>query len=157
MTLSTRPMSAKDVPDCVEIVNHIIALGGTTAYEEPFTNEGFDAHYRQEPPISMVVLSDNRIVGFQALFEVEPGIYSIGSFTDQKTPVKGAGRAMFDGSLAAAKVRGGSAILAKITSDNTGGLAYYQRMGFVDLETRPADVVRSNGTVVDRIVKRYPL
>lgn len=157
MTLSARPMTPEDVPACVDIVNHIIALGGTTAYEEPFTNVGFDAHYRQEPPISMVVLSDDRVVGFQSLFEVEPGLYSIGSFTDQKYPVKGAGRVVFDATLAAAKERGGSAILAKITSDNTGGLTYYERIGFVDFEVDKADHVRANGTVVDRIIKRYLL
>lgn len=157
MTLTTRPMTSADVPSCVEIVNHIIALGGTTAYEQPFTKEDFDAQYCEEPPISIVVLSRSRIVGFQALFEVAPGLYSIGCFTDQQNPMKGAGRGMFKATLAAAKLRGGSAILAKITSDNTGGLAYYNRMGFVDFDVKPSDMTRPDGTVVDRIIKRLEL
>lgn len=157
MTLTTRPMEPNDVPDCTRILNHIIDLGGSTAYEEPYSEAHFDAHYRQEPPISMVVLSDGKVVGFQGLFEIEPGIYSIGSFTDRQNPVKGAGAVMFDASLTAARKRGGTAILAKITSDNTGGLTYYDRMGFVDYEVLKADHVRSDGTVVDRIAKRFLL
>ena len=157
MTLTVRPMESKDVPACTDILNDIIALGGTTAYEEPYSETYFEAHYLNEPPISMVVLNDDTIVGFQALFEVEPGLYSIGSFTDRRNPVKGAGSIMFDATLGAAKARGGSAILAKITSDNTGGLAYYSRMGFEDFELQKADLTRSDGTVVDRVIKRFAL
>jgi len=40
MTLTARPMTADDVPACVEIINQIIAQGGTTAYEEPYTEDG---------------------------------------------------------------------------------------------------------------------
>lgn len=157
MTLIIRAMAPEDVPECTDILNDIIARGGTTAYEEPYTETYFDAHYRLEPPISMVALDGNKVVGFQALFEVEPGLYSIGSFTDRRTPVRGAGSALFEATLAAAKVRGGSTILAKITSDNTGGLAYYSRMGFEDFEVHKADLTRSDGTVVDRVVKRLSL
>jgi len=157
MTLSVRPMIAADAPACTEIVNDIIARGGTTAYEEPYTVAAFDAHYRLETAICLVVLNDEQVIGFQGLFEVEPGVYSIGSFTDRRAGVKGAGVALFQATLAAAKERGGSEILAKITSDNTGGLAYYSRMGFVDFKVQKADLTRSDGTVVDRVIKRFPL
>lgn len=157
MTLIVRPMTTDDVPACVAIVNDIIAKGSTTAYEEPYTEAAFDAHYRVEPPISMVVLEGTRVVGFQATFEIEPGLYSIGSFTDRRAPVKGAGSVMFAATLKAAKKRGGSAILAKITSDNIGGLAYYARMGFEDFDVIKADLTRSNGRVVDRVIKRILL
>lgn len=152
-----RAMEQRDVPACVAIVNHIIALGGSTAYEEPYSEADFAAHYLNEPPVTNVVLLRGRVVGFQAAFDAGDGLYSIGSFTDQANPVPGAGRAIFAKTLADCRAHGGAAILAKITSDNTGGLAYYSRMGFVDDHVVPGDVTRKSGLVVDRIVKRYAL
>lgn len=154
---TTRPLTVADAPACTEIVNHIIALGGTTAYEEPFSVKGFTDYYVHDAAIGMVVESAGRVVGFQGLFEVEPGIYSIGSFTDQKSPQRGAGKAMFAATLKAARAAGGTAILAKITSDNVTGLAFYSRMGFEDFETRPNDHQRPSGHWVDRIVKKFVL
>ncbi|MEM1428936.1 MAG: GNAT family N-acetyltransferase [Pseudomonadota bacterium] len=156
MTLTVRPMAVDDVPGCLRIVNHIIAVGGTTAYEAPFTEAEFEAHYLHEPPISHVALLGRAVVGFQAVFDVGDGLYSIGSFTDRQQPVRGAGRALFDATLAACRARGGVAILAKITADNVPGLAYYTRMGFADWQVWPGDAAR-NGKPVDRVVKRYPL
>lgn len=113
MTLSVRPMTAGDIPACTEIVNDIIARGSTTAYEKPFSEEAFDAHYRNEPPISMVAINDGRIIGVQAVFEVEPGLYSIGSFTDRRAQIKGAGTALFKATLAATKTGAGQQSLQK--------------------------------------------
>ena len=156
-TWIARPMAADDVAACVAIVNHIIALGGTTAYEEPYSQQDFHDHYLVEPPVTNVVTQDGRVVGFQAAFDVGDGLYSIGSFTDRVAPVKGAGKVIFDKTLADCRARGGQAILAKITSDNTGGLAFYSRMGFVDWKTIPNDHTRKDGTQVDRIIKRLEL
>lgn len=152
-----RDMTLADVPACVAIVNHTILLGGTTAYEAPFSESGFAAHYFDEPAVSNVALAQGRIVGFQGAFDVGDGLYSIGTFTDRVQPVKGAGRALFKKTLADCRARGGAAILAKITSDNTGGLAFYSRMGFVDWQIVPGDFTRADGTVVDRIIKRFDL
>ena len=156
-TLIARAMTADDVPACVAIVNHIIALGGTTAYEEPYSEQDFHDHYLVEPPVTNVVTQDGRVVGFQAAFDVGDGLYSIGSFTDRVAPVKGAGKVIFGKTLADCRARGGEAILAKITSDNIGGLAFYSRMGFVDWKTIPNDHTRKDGTQVDRIIKRLEL
>lgn len=153
----TRTMQLVDVPACVAIVNHTISLGGSTAYEEPYTEDGFADHYLREAPVSNVTYADGRLVGFQAAFDVGEGLYSIGSFADQQNPVRGVGRALFEKTLADCQARGGVAILAKITSDNIGGLAFYAKMGFVDFEVWPNDHTRKDGTQVDRIVKRYPL
>jgi len=150
-------MLPDDIPACVAIINHIIAQGGSTAHEDPFDEAGFEADYFRKPPVVNVVIDDARIVGFQAAFEVEPGIYSIGSFTDRQHPVRGAGRALFDKTLADCRARGGEAILARITRDNTGGLAFYSRLGFHDYQVIPDSHQRPDGTMVDRIVKRYPL
>ncbi|WHZ35245.1 GNAT family N-acetyltransferase [Sagittula sp. MA-2] len=155
--LKTRPMTADDMSACMEIVNFTIAQGGTTAYEEPFTEQSFTEEFIDGPAISTVVETSSRIVGFQNVFNIGDGLYSIGSFTDRRAPVKGAGRALFNATLAACRARGGVAILARITSDNDSGLGYYGHMGFADDYVIPGDVTRKDGSVVDRIVKRYPL
>ncbi|EBA05665.1 GNAT family N-acetyltransferase [Sagittula stellata] len=155
--LKTRPITADDALACMEILNFTIAQGGTTAYEEPFTQRAFIEELIDRPAIGIVVETLDRIVGFQSAFDIGDGLYSIGSFTDRQAPVKGAGRALFNATLAACRARGGVAILARITSDNASGLGYYSHMGFADDHVIPGDVTRKDGTVVDRVVKRYPL
>ncbi|WP_425074972.1 N-acetyltransferase family protein [Sagittula sp. S175] len=153
----TRPMTSADIPECLEILNHTIRKGGTTAYEDEHTRDSFEAEFLHKPPIGVVVEHEGRIVGFQNAYDYGDGLYSIGSFTDQQRPVKGAGRAMFAATLEACRARGGVAILARITSDNASGLAYYSAMGFADDYIIPKDVTRRNGKTVDRVVKRFPL
>ncbi len=157
MTFTVRAMQKYDVPACVVIINHIISLDGSTAYEEPYSEAGFAAHYFKGAEVINVVLHDERLVGFQGAFEIEPGVYSIGSFTDQMNPVRGAGKAMFEKTRFDCKNRGGTSIIAKITEDNSGGLAFYSKMGFQPDHVKPADHTRPNGTQVDRIVKRFVL
>ena len=157
MTFDVRTMTTEDVPACVVILNHIIALGGSTAYEDPYTETHFADHYLDEPPVSNVVFLNGRLVGFQAAFDVGDGLYSIGSFTDQQRPAKGAGRLMLEKTLEDCRAHGGTAILAKITSDNIAGLAYYSKMGFEPYKTLENDHTRKDGTVVDRVIKRFKL
>lgn len=156
-TFITRAMMPDDVPACVAIINHIIAQGHTTAHEDPFDDQLFADHYMDEPETANVVLFENRIVGFQSSFEIEPGVFSIGSFTDQQNPVQGAGKALTDKTKADCRALGGTSIIAKITSDNIGGLAFYSKMGFEDEAVLSGEFTRKDGTVVDRIIKRFVL
>ncbi len=158
MTLIARPMTAEDVPACVDIINHIIGLGGTTAYEEPYTVDALKAHYLEEADISNVVEDNGRIAGFQAVFAQDnPTEYSVGSFTDQKAPVKGAGAVLMAKMKEDCRAAGGTSIVAKITSDNTGGLAFYSKMGFLDETIQKNAFTRKDGTTVDRVIKRFVL
>ncbi|WP_375279537.1 GNAT family N-acetyltransferase [Pseudooctadecabacter sp.] len=157
MTLFAREMTRADVPACLAIINHIISLGGSTAYEDPYTETALGDHYIGDAVTANVVVEGDRIVGFQSTFEVEPGVYSIGSFTDQQNPVRGAGKVVTDKTKSDCRALGGHSIIAKITSDNTGGLAFYSKMGFEDEIVIPHDHIRKNGTAVDRIIKRYVL
>jgi len=157
MTLMVRKMTSTDVPDCTAIINHIIAIGGTTAYEEPYTEQAFGNHYIEDAATFNVALSNSRIVGFQSTFEIKRGVYSIGTFTDQKNPVRGAGKALTDKTKADCRTLNGHSILAKITSDNSGGLTFYSKMGFLDEMVVENDLTRKNGATVDRIIKRFVL
>ena len=157
MTLQVRDMRKDDVPACVAILNHIVTLGGSTAREVPCDAREFLAHYLDGSEVANVVLDSGRIVGFQTALEVETGVYSIGTFTDRGNPAKGAGRAIITKSIADVRALGGTAMIAKITDDNTGGLAYYTKVGFVDHAIIENDLTRKNGTVVNRIIKRLVL
>lgn len=156
MSFTVRPMEQRDVPACADLLNHTIALGGTTAYEEPYSYEHFEAHYLNEPPVTHVVLWNDRIVGFQGAFDDGNDDLSIGSFTDQRNPVKGAGRVIFPVTCDAARAKGFKRILAKITEDNVPGLAYYSSIGFKDLDIIPNDATR-NGKPIARVIKVFDL
>ena len=158
MTLTARPMKAADIPACCAIINQIIAQGGTTAYEEPYTEDALEAHYLNEADISNVVEHNGRIAGFQAVFAQEdPNEYSVGSFTDQVVPVKGAGAVLMAKLKDDCRAAGGTSIVAKITSDNTGGLAFYSKMGFIDETIQKNAFTRKDGITVDRVIKRFVL
>ncbi|MFQ6553661.1 N-acetyltransferase family protein [Aestuariibius insulae] len=154
--LEVRPMKESDIPTLLEFFNAIVAEGGTTAHEDPFSTADFHDHYFTQPAFAFVVLTGSTPVGFQAVFEREPGLYSIGSFTDQRSRVKGAGAALFEATKAACTAAGGHTIIAKIRADNVPGLAYYSKMGFVDTD-RIKGVPLNDGTPMDRIVKSLPL
>lgn len=154
---TTRPMEQRDAETCADIVNFTIRKGGTTAYEEVFSVSDFDSHYRRDAAICLVVETAGRVVGFQGLYDVGDGVLSIGSFTDQRNPVRGAGRALINASKEAARDQGYTSIIAKITADNASGLGYYSSVGFVDDHIKPRDHQRSDGTWVDRVVKRLVL
>lgn len=157
MTLTVRPMTEQDVPACAAILNDIIARGGSTAHEDPYDEKGFSQYYLHDPAAVNVVLSGDRVVGFQAVFDVGEGVYSVGSFTDRRSPVRGAGVALFSKTKEDCRALGGQSIIAKITSDNVGGLAFYSKLGFEPDAVWPDEFTRKNGTTVDRIVKRYRL
>lgn len=158
MTITVRPIEAKDIPECVAIINPIIEAGGSTAYETPFTEDAFESYYLIDPQISLVAVADGRVVGFQGCFpQADPKVLSVGTFSDRTNPVSGAGRALFAGTVVAARKLNATAIIAKITSDNTGGLTYYSKMGFKDWKVVKADHTRPDGTKVDRIIKRFDL
>ena len=154
---TVRPIERDDAAACTDILNHTIRIGGTTAYEKPFTVEGFDKYYRIDAALCFVVESDQEVVGFQGLFDVGDRVLSVGSFTDQRHPKKGAGRALIAQSANSARDHGFSSIIAKITSDNAAGLSYYAKSGFVDDHVIKNDHQRPNGVWVDRIVKRLVL
>lgn len=159
--ITVRPATAADSPAMAEILNAIIARGGTTAHETPvapdaFADLGSGAAARA---CCHVAVSDGVIVGFQTL---EPHAAlptttgSIATFVRIGTTQGGIGTALFAATQAAAPALGFDEIDATIRADNTGGLRYYARMGFADHAVSPG-VPLSDGTPVDRIHKRLKL
>ncbi len=155
MTLHARPTTEDDLPALVGLFNAIVRTGGTTAHEEEWDMPTFKTYYFDDPAIVHTVLNDGTPIGFQAVFESDEGL-SIGSFTDQDNPVKGAGAVMFAATKAAAIKAGYKWIDAKIRADNVPGLAYYSKMGFEDFEVAK-NVPLKDGTPMDRVTKRLVL
>lgn len=165
MTLTVRPAAPSDAAEMAELINAIIAVGGTTAYEEPFDAAHMDAAYISLPQLvsCFVAESDGQIVGFQGLmrsFDPDDPLpddwATIGTFARIGLIQRGVGSALFAATRAAAEAAGITVIDATIRADNTGGLAFYSRQGFVDYD-RLAGVPLKDGTPVDRIRKRYDL
>lgn len=158
MTLSVRPFRPGDEGPLTAILNEIIAAGGTTAYETPFTPERLRAYHLDGPGVLCchVVLEGEEPVGFQVLNAnpaLPEGWGDIASFTRREPPVRGAGTLLFQATQARARALGLAMLNATIRADNRPGLAYYAKMGFEDYERLPA-VPLADGTPVDRIRRK---
>nr|WP_245404727.1 GNAT family N-acetyltransferase [Ancylobacter gelatini] len=145
------------------LLNAIIRAGGTTALE----TEMSEADVAQMFLAGAAVLcchvvtgpDDDTPLGFQTVVrhaELPPGWCDIATFTRRDPALPGAGRALFSATRERARELGLVTINAAIRADNSGGLAYYGKMGFDTYRTLPAVPLRS-GACVDRIFKRYDL
>lgn len=159
--IPVRPTQPADIPALTAMINRIIAIGGTTAYETPFS----------EADLVTKLLDDTRLVcchtafdpvqgtpaGYQVLKthpELPEGWGDIATFARPEPKLPGVGTALFAATTGFARSHGLIAINATIRGDNAGGLAYYAKMGFIDYAVAKA-VPLSDGTPVDRISKRY--
>lgn len=163
MELVVRAARSDDAPALADLLNQIIARGGTTALEEAFTPEALDRAYLTGPDVICCFVALDAVTGrhegFQTLGRyagLPDDIGDIGTFARVDGGQRGVGRALFAATREAARRLGLSAINATIRADNTGGLTFYGRMGFLDHSVRPAVPVK-DGALVDRISKRFAL
>ena len=161
--VQVRTVTLRDAAELAELLNAIIAQGGTTALEEPFTPERLADTYLTGPAVlGCFVAVDpdtGQLLGFQTLGRypnLPDDIGDIGTFARIDGKQRGIGSALFAATRARAEALGHSAINATIRADNTGGLAFYTKLGFVDHSVTCA-VPLKDGTPVDRINKRYLL
>ena len=168
MSVTTRPAQPQDATAMADLLNTIIAIGGTTAHQRPFDAGRMQAHYIEDPQIIATTVAEiaGAIVGFQCLArpgpdhdaaERLPADWSyIATFVQVGRTGQGIGSALFAVTKAAALAAGAVAIDATIRADNVSGLYYYGNMGFVDYAVLP-DVPLHDGMRVDRIRKRFDL
>ena len=163
MTLIVRPVAPDDAPALADLLNAVIARGGTTALEHPFTPEALADTYLTGPNVHICLVAvdpaTNRIEGFQTLGRY-PGlpddVGDIGTFARVDGVQRGVGSVLFAEMTKRARARGLSALNATIRADNTGGLAFYSKQGFTD-NSVTTGVPLNDGTPVDRIHKRFAL
>ena len=156
-----RPAEPGDAPQMAALLNAVIAIGGTTAFEDPVTPGDMRAWYVDGPLLACchVAVDDaGDVAGFQALERDEnpQDIAYISTFARPSPRVHGVGTALFGATRAAARRLGLREISANIRGDNVSGLAYYAKMGFRD-HAVVRGVPLKDGTPVDRIVKRFQL
>jgi GNAT superfamily N-acetyltransferase len=156
-----RPATLSDAPNLAALLNEIIAIGGTTAHETPFTASVFADHYLtgSDAVCCHMAVVDDEPIEFQVLgvYPALPvGWLDIGTFVRPATRKMGAGSALYAATLLAVQRRGAATLNATIRTDNASGLAYYSRIGFNDYAF-DADYCLKDGRRVGRISKRYDL
>ncbi len=160
--IAVRPMMREDVAPACQILNQIIAIGGTTALETSLSEAQFVQSFLDGPDkiCCHVALDDQgEVAGFQWLGThdaLPDDCADIATFTRREPALKGAGRSLFAETSKFASALGFSAINATIRADNGQGLSYYDKMGFRDYSVTYG-VALLDGTPVDRISKRFDL
>jgi len=144
-----------------ELLNEIIALGGTTAITSPVTAAGLAHHMETVPRNAWHVAEadDGTLLGFQWVEQIDslpPEAASIATFARVGRTGLGIGSALFEATKETAKDLGYRWISADIRADNTGGLAYYQSRGFEEYG-RKTGVRLDDGSTVDKVLKRFDL
>jgi L-amino acid N-acyltransferase YncA len=142
--ITVRRATEADAVAMAELLNAIIAKGGTTAHRTPFSTDRMIAHY-VAPVLGIhcaVAESGGAVLGFQALDWPDPdwaganplpaGWATIATFVAIGAQGQGVGQLLFAATLAAARQAGVTAIDATIRRENAGGLAYYGGLGFTD-------------------------
>ena len=152
-----RRPTAADAPAMARLLNEIIAIGGTTAHQHPKSAEAVREDYIDGPDVSTSVLAEDqgRIIGFQSV-GLWLGEMHIGTFVQPGLQAKGVGAAMFVETCAQARAAGLREIHAAIRADNVPGLAFYKRIGFVDVGHDP-DFALDDGRVIGRVLRKFDL
>lgn len=159
--LTVRPARPSDAEAMADLLNRIIAIGGTTAHEDPFSPDRILTDYIDGPHTltCFAGLDGDRLIGFQAT-ERHPGLpegwADIGTFVLPGIQRGGVGSALFAATKAATRAAGITTINATIRADNAPGLGYYARCGFSDYAHDP-DFALNDGTRVGRISRRFDL
>jgi len=160
--VTVRRAEISDLTEMQAILNEIIAVGGTTAIETPLPDAEFRNYFVDGDDLfacHVAVDPAGRIAGFQSLGrhpKLAQDWADIATFARMSPKVPGVGTALFARTRRFAEENGVSHINATIRADNTGGLAYYGKMGFIPFKTDTA-VPLSSGLKIDRISKVYCL
>lgn len=158
-----RPAHPDDAADMATLLNEIIRIGGTTAFQKETTTKTTADFIHKLQTTGCIYIARDRstdeFLGYQSL-EAYPDLPKtlgiIATFAKVGSVKRGIGTALFAATRKAAPALGFTELDATIRADNTGGLAYYSKMGFQD-HSVAKDVPLDDGTPVDRISKRLKL
>lgn len=151
-----------DTTAMADLLNTIIAKGGTTALTNPVSSQELQRWMATDATRSAWHLAEDdngALLGFQFIGphgDLPPEACDIATFVRVGQTGLGIGSRLFDATRAAAHALGYVWINATIRADNSGGLAYYQSRGFEEW-TRDDNIALGNGLIVSKISKRYDL
>lgn len=157
-----RRAGALDCGPLADLLNAIIARGGTTAMTHPVSRDDLAVWMSTAPDRSAWHLAEDAggtALGFQwiAPHEALPSqACDIATFVAIGRTQLGIGSTLFAATRAAAQDLGYAWINATIRADNAGGLAYYQSRGFEPYARQSATRLE-DGTLTDRISMRFDL
>ena len=159
--LTLRDTRAEDVPALALLLNDIILAGGTTALETPLTEAELSEWFVTGDSVVSCVLAERggAALGFQMISTYDPmpeGWASIGTYVRIGTTQGGIGSALFRQTCINARRAGLTTLKATIRCDNTGGLAYYARIGFRDYDADPGFTL-ADGRAVGQVHRRFDL
>ncbi len=142
-SITVRPARLSDAEGMMAVINPIIELGGSTAHRTLFDVERMQNHYIAPPLIIACTIAQegNEIIGYQSVLFPDPdwdgpdklpeGWAIIASFVALGQHGKGVGQRLFSLTVDAVRAAGVGNIDATIRQENTGGQAYYEKIGFV--------------------------
>ncbi len=161
MTITIRAATPADADQMAAILNEIIVIGGTTAYLDPVTSEYLAGKISGggERASWQVAEDGSALLGFQWAMpheQLPEEAADIASFVRVGTVGRGIGTQLFAATCAKTRALGYVWINASIRSDNTSGLTYYSKMGFVDWKLDP-EATLSDGRVTGKTHKRFDL
>nr|WP_252737361.1 GNAT family N-acetyltransferase [Citreicella sp. C3M06] len=159
--MSVRRAAALDARDIAELLNEVIAIGGTTAMTDAVGPVDVQAWMQSDPRAIWHVAEDDagQILGVQWIDphpEHGGSVGQISTFARSGKTGLGIGSKLFEATKQAARMAGYAWINAEIRADNAGGLIYYQSRGFEDWGRIDGYVMR-NGQTVTKQLKRYDL
>ena len=158
--IHTRRAGPLDARPMAELLNAIIAKGGTTALTDPVTSGDLRGWMATPGAIWTVAEGDDgALMGFQwvePLPDLPPDTVSIATFSRVGQTGLGIGSALFVATVEASKRAGFRWISAEIRDDNIGGLTYYKSRGFEEVG-RKAGIRLGNGLIVGKVLTRYEL
>jgi len=144
-----------------DILNCIIAIGGTTAHQHAVTISNVTKWYINGPALITCHVAElvDAVIGFQAVDRstaLPKGWGDIATFVAPGTQAKGIGASLFAATQSVAQAAGLQTLNATIRADNVPGLAYYARIGFTDYAHDP-DWALADGSRTGRISRRFNL
>ena len=149
-----RDALAADAPLMADLLNEIIARGGTTARQHPMFEQDLREYFIDGPVVETSVLAQvgEAVIGWQSL-GIWRGEIQLGTFVRIGMQAKGVGAALFAQTLERARSKGLTEMMAHRRADNATGLAYYERLGFVDIGGDP-EFTLEDGRVVGQVHRR---
>lgn len=161
MSPKIRPVATSDTEQMADLLNEIIAIGGTTAYLDPVSAEAISEWVARGGTSASWHVADQEgvIVGFQWAEphkQLPKEAASVATFVRAGAVGHGIGTKLFETTTAKSRALGFEWLNASIRSDNASGLSYYSKMGFEDWKIEP-NAALSDGRITGKTHKRYNL
>jgi L-amino acid N-acyltransferase YncA len=157
---SVRMATADDAEAMVGILEGIVAEGGYTAIEKPWSvteQQRYLLSLSERESFFVAEIASKELLGYQSLDFYSPILHSmahvaqLGTFLRPDARGRGIGRALFQASSKFARERNFSKIVIQVRSSNQGAQNFYRKLGFLECG-RLTRQVRIRGEECDEIL-----